>query len=97
MFRDWSTLRWVSFGLVAASLLAWIIWDIIAVVRDKRKGNSPSKGATISEVTMGTLRRFPIIGVLIGVVLGHLFWPQIPADVEDCKEVCQVCVAKKSD
>jgi hypothetical protein len=94
MFDNWSTLRWITFGVIVATCIAWIVWDVIAVVRDKTRRNSPSRGATISEVTLGTVRRFPVIAFLLGVISGHLFWPQTPTDLKDCKPVCaKICKA----
>jgi hypothetical protein len=66
-----------------------IVWDIIVYVRDKKRGlayNSPSKGSTISEV-FGFLSKRPIVPFLFGVIMGHLFWPQTPAD-DAIKRLC---------
>lgn len=32
-------------------------------------------GPTVSEVLRAWVSRWPVAGVLLGVVLGHIFWP----------------------
>lgn len=49
-------------------LIVGIIWDVYV---DIRYGND----ATISVVIRDAVRAEPMIGVAIGVALGHWFWP----------------------
>lgn len=63
MTRLWTIgiLLFVTFGLIA--------WDIyVATNREKRD--------TISVVMLDTARKHPAIPFLLGVIMGHLFWPQ---------------------
>jgi hypothetical protein len=60
--------------VAAAGLIAWDV--VVATNR--------TPGDTISEVTLGFASRYPIagfgIGLVIGIIFGHLLWPQYPAD-----------------
>jgi uncharacterized membrane protein YuzA (DUF378 family) len=63
---DWRRItRWLLVGVTAAL----IVWDIVAVVFG---GGS----ATISDVVLDTAKVYPILPFALGVVCGHLFWPQ---------------------
>lgn len=80
---EWSAIRWATFAIVVFTLLVWIVWDIIAVVMDPQKGNRPAKGATISELILSGTRRFPWLLIVLGYILGHLTWPQMPTPSAD--------------
>ena len=54
--------------LVTVAVLL-IGWDIYVAV-------SPPTGDTISEVTLGFARKHPVFGFALGVLCGHLLWPQ---------------------
>jgi hypothetical protein len=43
-------------------------WDIFAV-------SINCKDATLSVVLLSLTKQYPIIAFVIGVVVGHLFWP----------------------
>jgi len=65
-------LRLVTKIVVIASAAAWIAWDVFAYLRG---GNE----STISRVVLESSRDWPIIPLLAGIVVGHLFFPQTPA------------------
>lgn len=52
--------------LVAAAGL--IVWDLYA---------RHVPGATISEIFVTTARAHPVFSFAFGVLMGHLFWPQV--------------------
>lgn len=57
-------------------VIALIVFDIF-VAADSTTGN------TISEVTLSIARKHPVLPFCIGIVCGHLFWPQKDKIVED--------------
>lgn len=63
-FNTRLTTVWIL--LIVTSLL--IAWDFYA-----RHFN----GGTISEVALTWARSHPVVPFLVGVVCGHLFWPQL--------------------
>lgn len=60
-----NTTAWWLIGVVAFL----IGYDIFAVIRWGYHG-------TISYDVLTAARAYPIIGVGVGIVIGHLFWPQ---------------------
>ena len=64
-------LRLVTKIVVIASAVAWIAWDVFAYLRG---GNE----STISRVVLEASKDWPIIPLLAGIVVGHLFFPQTP-------------------
>lgn len=62
------TKRITKVVMIATAALI-ILWDIYVAVE-------PTPGDTISEVLLGWAMQHPIIPFAIGVVCGHLFWPQ---------------------
>lgn len=56
----------ITIGLVIAGVDVWL-WL------------SPPEGDTISEQSLGWAQAHPIAMLGIGVLLGHLFWPQRPS------------------
>ena len=68
------TITLVLMFVAAAGLIAW---DVVVATNRTRDD-------TISEVTLGFAMRHPIatfaIGLSLGIIFGHLFWPQFPTD-----------------
>jgi hypothetical protein len=60
--------RFTSWSIVAATA-ALIGWDIVVATNNET-------GDTISEVLLDASRKRPIIAAALGIVIGHLFWPQ---------------------
>jgi hypothetical protein len=57
------------------------VWFIVALivsvlVYDMWMATNGTAGDTISEVVLGASVRYPALPLLVGFVLGHLFWPQ---------------------
>jgi len=63
------TTRVWTIGILVGVTLLLIAWDIYAAMNKKRDD-------TISEVVLGFARRHPVIPFLLGVLAGHLLWPQ---------------------
>jgi len=63
------TRRWWTIAILAGVSLLLIVWDIYAATNKER-------GDTISEVVLDFARRHPVIPFLLGVLMGHLLWPQ---------------------
>ena len=57
----------VTSAVLAASFLLFCIWDVWLLVK---KGVN----ATISRTLLIDAKGTPIIGVVIGVIVGHIFW-----------------------
>ncbi len=64
---------YITMAIVGAASAALIVLDIVWAT-DKLPHN------TISAITLDTSRKHPILPLLVGLVLGilfgHLFWPQ---------------------
>ena len=60
--------RITQVGVIATTVL-WIGWDVVAYLWG---GNE----STISRVITDASRDWPIIPLLVGIVLGHLFFSQ---------------------
>jgi len=58
-----------TIGILAAITLLLVAWDVYAATNKER-------GDTVSEVVLGFARRHPVIPFLLGVLMGHLLWPQ---------------------
>lgn len=67
-----------------AALLAWEVWTF----RNRRPHD------TISEVVQRTNRRWPIVAVLLGILIGHFFWPL--CDAVECEAVCEELEAQET-
>lgn len=65
--------RKLTIGILVATALFLIGYDIVVAVNKE-------EGDTISEVTLDKAIRYPIIPFALGVVMGHLFWPQKKKD-----------------
>jgi len=62
-----SKMKTVAVVLGAVGLLiGWDIWVYL----------DPPEGDTISEIALSTAKDHPVLPLLIGVLAGHLFWPQ---------------------
>lgn len=59
----------LTVGLLVFSLVIIGAWDVYLAL-------SKITAETPSEVILTFLSRYPIIAVLVGVILGHLVWPQ---------------------
>jgi hypothetical protein len=70
--------RWVTIGALVAIVLALVGWDVYVAVAERGSGNDPGAGGTISEVVLGFARAHPVLPFALGVVCGHLLWPQRP-------------------
>jgi len=55
--------------MLGGSAVLLIVWDIYVYF-------SPETGDTISEVMLQGAGNHPVIPFVVGVVMGHLFWPQ---------------------
>lgn len=65
--------RKITIAILLAVTLVLVLWDIWVYVIQPEYG-----GGTISEVVLGFARRHPVLPFAIGVVCGHLLWPQKP-------------------
>ena len=65
--------RTATLVIMAAGLLSVVLWDVVVA-------SNKTSDDTVSEISLGFLRRYPIAGLAIftalGIVLGHLTWPQ---------------------
>ncbi len=62
--------RWRTVWVLAIIIVATIGWDFYAAF------GTPGAGDTVSEVVLGAARKHPVIPLIVGIVLGHLLWPQ---------------------
>lgn len=60
---------WIAIWVLLATLLAVGIADILLV---RYRPGDP----TVSSTIWGLARCYPIIVLAVGILLGHLFWPQ---------------------
>lgn len=61
--------RRVTIILLVAFVVVLAGWDIFAAAE-------PTAGDTISELVLATARRHPVLPFVVGIICGHLFWPQ---------------------
>lgn len=61
----------VTIGILIVAAAVLIAWDVYVAA-------NPTPGDTISEITLGFAMRHPVLPFVVGVVCGHLFWPQRP-------------------
>ncbi len=61
---------WVIIALVIA-LVGLLAVEAVAL------GNR-EKGDTISEIVQGWAFRYPLLPLIVGILLGHFFWPLYP-------------------
>jgi hypothetical protein len=68
---------------MSSVVTVWFIVGLIVavLVYDMWVATNGTPGDTISEVVLGASVRYPALPLLVGFVLGHLFWPQaLPSD-----------------
>lgn len=61
--------RKITISILVAVAVLLIGWDIYVAI-------TPAPGDTISEITLAFAQRHPVIPFAIGVLCGHLLWPQ---------------------
>lgn len=64
-------MRPITYALLVGCAV-WLVWDIVCVAKGYR--------GTISRVVWDNMARFPFIALMVGISIGHLFWPQYRAD-----------------
>ena len=64
--------RRATIAILVAFVAVLIAWDVYVAL-------TPEDGDTISEVTLSFAQLHPVLPFVFGVVMGHLFWPQLPA------------------
>ena len=75
----------VTVAALIVAVVGLIGWDIFVAVDERDV--EPGEGATISEVVLGFAGEHPVIPLLIGIVAGHLCWPQVrTVTVKDTSE-----------
>lgn len=62
------TRRW-TIGLLVGVTALLIGWDVYVAL-------TPQRGDTISEVVLSWAKQRPVIPFGLGVLMGHLLWPQ---------------------
>lgn len=62
-------ISWIAIWVLLATLLAVGVADIYLV----RYGHG---GPTVSSTIWALAKEYPIIVLIVGILLGHLFWPQ---------------------
>lgn len=67
--------RKATVAILLAVVAILIGWDIYVAVSESAV--APGAGGTISEVTLAFAQHHPVLPFLIGVVCGHLLWPQV--------------------
>lgn len=60
-------------------ILVLIGWDVFVWM-------TPEENDMISHVALDFFRTHPIVAVIIGMLLGHLFWPQRIKDEDEDKK-----------
>ncbi len=61
--------RRLTTAILVTIVLVAIVWDIVVAV-------NRTPGDTISELTLSWAHEHPVLPFCIGIVVGHLFWPQ---------------------
>lgn len=56
-----------------------IVWLAVVGLGDIWLGRRYGYAATVSAVIQDWARQWPVLPLLIGLLLGHLFWPLRPA------------------
>ncbi len=65
---------WIGFGLFAAAFLLLGAWDIVLIAKGRLAGNSASR--VILEIARTAPIFVFVIGLVLGVLVGHFSWPQ---------------------
>lgn len=55
--------------LLLIVVLVLVAWDVLAI----RYGGPQ---ASISRVTFDLVSRYPMLSLAVGIVIGHIFWPE---------------------
>jgi hypothetical protein len=67
----------ITLTLMFGCAAALIIWDVVAAT-------NKIAGDTISELSLGFFQKYPMgamgVALALGIILGHLAWPQYPKD-----------------
>ena len=58
-----------TIAILIVFVLVLIAWDVYVFL-------TPGDGDTISEITLGFAMRHPVLPFALGVLCGHLLWPQ---------------------
>jgi hypothetical protein len=66
----------ITVAIIIVTLLVWLGWDSYVYFY---RGDVE---ATFSRIIYRTASTMPLIPLAIGILLGHLFWPQTPKDEE---------------
>jgi len=66
-------MRTITATIIISTVMAWIGWDIYAAFNREA-------GDTISEVVLAAAQGKPIVPFAVGMIIGHLFWPQSKDD-----------------
>lgn len=67
----------VTKALLVALVLALAVYDIVAYLRGGVR-------ATISRIVLSWATRWPVVVLALGIVLGHVLWPQPTPGLCDC-------------
>ena len=62
-------IRTVTKIVLAVVVAALVVWDIVVAT-------TPPPADTISEVVLAFARNHPVVPLIVGILCGHLFWPQ---------------------
>lgn len=65
-------LRHWTLGVLVGVIALLVGWDVLVVLDEGAEGH----GGTISAVTLAFAQRHPVLPFVLGVVCGHLLWPQ---------------------
>lgn len=73
------TTRRLTAIILLACISICVIWDVFVAW-------NPIPKDTISEETVAFVMNHPTVPLLVGFIMGHLFWPQFPDKIEPKKE-----------
>lgn len=68
----------ITVAVILAVVLALVLYDVWALYRF-------GVDATISAITLRAAMAHPVVALAVGVVCGHLFWPQSTKDKDQTK------------
>lgn len=68
------TSRTWTIGILVGVIALLIGWDVLVALEES--GVKPGTGGTISEVTLAFAQQHPVVAFVLGVICGHLLWPQ---------------------
>jgi len=64
--------REITIWLLIGTATVLVAWDVYAAFLN----DTPNDRDTISGVVLGWARRHPVVPFALGVLAGHLLWPQ---------------------